>query len=110
MTTSGARISAAITVIEFGDFECPLLRAQAEPVVRELLADTTIRYIWRNLPLTDVHPARRWPPRPPKPPPPKSAFWPMHDLLPCNTKNALRRDDLLHYAGTAGSRRRLSRR
>ena len=40
---------AAITVIEFGDFECPYC-GQAEPVVRELLADTTIRYVWRNLP------------------------------------------------------------
>ena len=49
-------LDASITVIEFGDFECPYC-GQAEPVVRELLADTDLRYVWRHLPLTDVHPA-----------------------------------------------------
>ena len=46
---------ASITIIEFGDFECPYC-GQAEPVVRELLTDTDVRYVWRHLPLTDVHP------------------------------------------------------
>jgi protein-disulfide isomerase len=46
---------ALITVIEFGDFECPYC-GQAEPMVRDILTDTTIRYVWRHLPLTDVHP------------------------------------------------------
>ena len=34
----------------------PVLRP-AEPVVRDLLSDDDIRYVWRHLPLTDVHPA-----------------------------------------------------
>ena len=47
---------AVVTVIEFGDFECPYC-GQAEPVARELLMDTDLRFVWRHLPLTDVHPA-----------------------------------------------------
>src|SRR6185437_2832926 len=47
---------APVTVVEYGDFECPYC-GQAEPVVRRLLADFgDVRYVWRHLPLNDVHP------------------------------------------------------
>src|SRR5207245_4457253 len=47
---------APVTVVEYGDFECPYC-GQAEPVVRELLRDFgDVRYVWRHLPLNDVHP------------------------------------------------------
>jgi protein-disulfide isomerase len=87
---------AAITVIEFGDFECPYC-GQAEPVVRELLADTTIRYVWRHLPLTDVHPRAQLAAEAAEAAAAQGAFWPMHDLL-LRHQNALARDDLLRYA------------
>ena len=87
---------AAITVIEFGDFECPYC-GQAEPVVRELLADTTIRYVWRNLPLTDVHPRAQMAAEAAEAAAAQGALWPMHDLL-LQHQDALTRDDLLHYA------------
>ncbi len=87
---------AAITVIEFGDFECPYC-GQAEPVVRELLADTTIRYVWRNLPLTDVHPRAQMAAEAAEAAAAQGVFWPMHDLL-LQHQTALTRDDLLHYA------------
>ncbi|HEX3433657.1 MAG TPA: Na+/H+ antiporter NhaA [Solirubrobacteraceae bacterium] len=47
---------ASVTLVEYGDFECPYC-GQAEPVVRELLAssDDDVRYVWRHLPLNDVH-------------------------------------------------------
>ena len=62
-------IEAPVTIVEYGDFECPYC-GQAEPVVRELLRNfVDVRYVWRHLPLTDVHPTPRWPPKPPKPPP-----------------------------------------
>jgi len=48
-------IDAPITVVEYGDFECPFC-GQAEPEVRELLRDfAEVRYVWRHLPLSDVH-------------------------------------------------------
>ena len=51
-------LDAPVTIVEYGDFECPYC-GQAEPVVRELLADFgDTRYVWRHLPLNDVHPAR----------------------------------------------------
>jgi protein-disulfide isomerase len=47
---------AAVTVVEYGDFECPWTGMVA-PTARELLADNAdIRYVWRHLPLHDVHP------------------------------------------------------
>ncbi|MGH3621296.1 MAG: Na+/H+ antiporter NhaA, partial [Sciscionella sp.] len=46
---------AAVTVVEYGDFECPWTGMVA-PTARELLADNSdIRYVWRHLPLHDVH-------------------------------------------------------
>ena len=47
---------APVTLVEYGDFECPYC-GQAEPVIRELLAEIgDLRYMWRHLPLSDVHP------------------------------------------------------
>src|SRR6516164_5998478 len=49
-------MSAPVTVVEYGDFECPYC-GRAEPSVRALLADFgDVRYVWRHLPLSDVHP------------------------------------------------------
>jgi protein-disulfide isomerase len=47
---------ALVTLVEYGDFECSYC-GQAEPVVRELLASfgDELRYVWRHLPLNDVH-------------------------------------------------------
>jgi hypothetical protein len=51
-------INAPVTVVEYGDFECPYC-GLAEPVVPELLAEFgDVRYVWRHLPLNDVHPKR----------------------------------------------------
>jgi Na+/H+ antiporter NhaA len=47
---------ALVTLVEYGDFECPYC-GQAESVIRELLASfgDEVRYVWRHLPLNDVH-------------------------------------------------------
>jgi protein-disulfide isomerase len=48
---------AAITVLEYGDFECPYCAAAA-PVLRQLVdeSDGRVRLVFRNFPLADVHP------------------------------------------------------
>ena len=48
---------APVVLVEYGDYECPYC-GQAESVVRELLLSfgEDLRYVWRHLPLTDVHP------------------------------------------------------
>ena len=51
------RADAPITVLEFGDLECPYCRAAA-PALRELV-DTSggrVRLVWRHFPLFEVHP------------------------------------------------------
>ena len=91
---------ALLTVIEFGDFECPYC-GQAEPVVRDILTDTTIRYVWRNLPLTDVHPRAQIAAEATEAAGAQDAFWPMHDLL-LQHEDALTMDDLSGYARSLG--------
>ena len=91
---------ALITVIECGDFECPYC-GQAEPMVRDILTDTTIRYVWRHLPLTDVHPRAQLAAEASEAAAAQGAFWPMHDLL-LQHRDALTMMDLRGYAESLG--------
>jgi Na+/H+ antiporter NhaA len=91
---------AAITVIEFGDFECPFC-GRAEPVVRELLAETRVRYVWRHLPLADVHPHAHLAAEAAEAAAAQGAFWEMHDLL-LSHQDALLPADLVRYADQLG--------
>ncbi len=74
-------LDAPVTVVEYGDFECPYC-GQAEPVVRELLRDYgDVRYVWRHLPLNDVHPHAQLAAEAAEAADEQGAFWEMHDLL-----------------------------
>jgi protein-disulfide isomerase len=50
-------------------------------MVRDILTDTTIRYVWRHLPLTDEHPRAQLAAEASEAAAAQGAFWPMHDLL-----------------------------
>ena len=90
-----------VTVVEYGDFECPYC-GQAEPVVRELLADYgDVRYVWRHLPLNDVHPNAQTAAEAAEAAARQDAFWEMHDLL-LDHQGALRPPDLIGYAASLG--------
>ncbi len=92
---------APVTVVEYGDFECPYC-GQAEPAVRELLRDHgDVRYVWRHLPLTDVHPHAQLAAEAAEAAAAQGAFWAMHDLL-FGHQDALTTRDLLGYAGSLG--------
>jgi protein-disulfide isomerase len=92
---------APVTVVEYGDFECPYC-GQAEPAVRELLRDHgDVRYVWRHLPLTDVHPHAQLAAEAAEAAASQGAFWEMHDLL-FDHQDALTTRDLLGYAGSLG--------
>jgi len=94
-------IDAPVTVVEYGDFECPYC-GQAEPVVRELLREFgDVRYVWRHLPLSDVHPNARLAAEAAEAASDQGAFWEMHDLMFAN-QSALRPDDLIAYAEQLG--------
>ncbi len=74
-------VEAPVTVVEYGDFECPYC-GKAEPAIRELLADfVDVRYVWRHLPLSDVHPHAEQAAEASEAATAQGAFWEMHDLL-----------------------------
>ena len=95
---------AQVTVVEYGDFECPYC-GQAEPVVRALLADFAdvgeVRYVWRHLPLNDVHPHAQIAALAAEAAARQGAFWQMHDVLLDNQANLDLRD-LTRYAEQLG--------
>ncbi len=88
---------AVVTVVEYGDFECPYC-GQAESVVRDLLGkETDVRYVWRHLPLTDVHPNAQLAAEASEAAAHQGRFWEMHDLLLAR-QDALSEQDLMRYA------------
>ena len=90
---------AMVTVVEYGDFECPYC-GLAEPAVRELLRDFgQLRYVWRHLPLTDVHPHAQLAAEAAEAAGRQGAFWEMRDLL-FDHQGALNVRDLIGYAGS----------
>jgi len=92
---------APVTLVEYGDFECPYC-GQAEPEVRELLADYgDLRYIWRHLPLTDVHPHALLAAEGAEAAARQGKFWEMHDQL-LDHQGALTAKDLIRYAAELG--------
>ena len=92
---------ALVTLVEYGDYECPFC-GLAEPVIRELLADDgDLRYVWRHLPLTDVHPHALLAAEGAEAAARQGSFWPMHDELLAH-QDALTADDLLRYAAQLG--------
>jgi protein-disulfide isomerase len=92
---------APVTMVEYGDFECPYC-GRAEPAVRELLQEFgDVRYVWRHLPLSDVHPNARMAAEAAEAAASQGAFWEMHDLL-FEHQDALGPDDLVGYAEQLG--------
>jgi protein-disulfide isomerase len=88
-------------VVEYGDFECPYC-GRAEPELRELLRDfADVRYVWRHLPLSDVHPNAKLAAEASEAAADQGAFWPMHDLL-LEHQHALQPADLVRYAEQLG--------
>jgi Na+/H+ antiporter NhaA len=94
-------LDAPVTVLEYGDFECPYC-GQAEPVLRELLRDFgDVAYVWRHLPLNDVHPNAQRAAEAAEAAAEQGAFWDMHDLL-LEHQDALGYRQLLDYAEQLG--------
>ncbi|MDQ6835450.1 MAG: Na+/H+ antiporter NhaA [Actinomycetota bacterium] len=72
---------ATVTLVEYGDLECPYC-GQAETVIRELLHDFgELRYVWRHLPLNDVHPHAQLAAEAAEAAGAQGRFWDMHDAL-----------------------------
>lgn len=89
---------APMTLVEYGDFECPFC-ARATGVSHELrhrLGDD-LRYVFRHLPLLDVHPHAELAARAAVAADRQGRFWDMHDVLFAR-QDELELEDLLGYA------------
>jgi Na+/H+ antiporter NhaA len=93
--------NALVTLVEYGDFECPYC-GQAEPAVRELFREqASLRFVFRHLPLTEVHQHAQLAAEGAEAADKQGAFWEMHDML-MDHQGALTARDLIGYAGDLG--------
>jgi Na+/H+ antiporter NhaA len=93
---------APVTLVEYGDFECPFC-GRAEPTLREILADfgDELRFVFRDLPLSDVHPRAQLAAEASEAAAAQGKYWEMHDLL-FDRQDALAPQDLVRYAEELG--------
>jgi Na+/H+ antiporter NhaA len=90
--------NAPVTLVEYGDFECPYC-GRAEPVVRELVQTfgNDLRFVFRHLPLVDVHEHARLAAEAAEAAGEQGKFWEMHDLLFAHQDDLIY-PDLMRYA------------
>ena len=87
-----------MTLTEYGDFECPFCSA-ATGMVSDLCDrfGQDLRYVFRHLPLPDVHPHAELAAQAAEAAAAQGRFWEMHDLLFANQAE-LEFEDLVGYA------------
>ena len=93
---------APVTLLEYGDFECPSCR-MAEPTPKLLLErfPGRLRFIYRHFPLEESHPHALPAAEASEAAAAQGSFWPMHDQLFAHQAHLLPKD-LLRYAGEVG--------
>jgi Na+/H+ antiporter NhaA len=93
---------APVTLLEYGDFECTYC-GQAESAIRELLSEhgDDVRYVWRHLPLTDVHPTAQLAAEASEAAAAQGRFWDMYDIL-LGHQDELSPRDLSRHAAELG--------
>ena len=93
---------AAVTLVEYGDFECPHCGA-AHGILTELLQERgeQVRLVYRHFPLMQIHPRAEPAAEAAEAAGAQGRFWEMHDVLYEN-QDALEDDDLMGYAQELG--------
>jgi protein-disulfide isomerase len=89
---------APVTIVEYGDFECPNCK-QAAPALKLLLERFAgrVQVAYRHFPLEEVHPHALAAAHASECAGGQGKFWPMHDLLFANQEH-LKPKDLQSYA------------
>jgi protein-disulfide isomerase len=98
-----ANNNAPITLVEYGDYECPYT-GMAYPIVRELIREfgnDKIRFVFRNFPLNDIHPHAQHASEAAEAAAAQDKFWQMHDYL-FEHQKALDDGHLLEYTQKVG--------
>ncbi|WP_164700103.1 Na+/H+ antiporter NhaA [Modestobacter sp. KNN46-3] len=95
-------VDAPLTLVEYGDVECPFC-GRASGVVEELRRrfGDDLRYVFRHLPLPDVHPHAELAAEATEAAGAQGAFWAMHDRLFAH-QDQLEADQLLDHAAALG--------
>ncbi len=94
---------AAVTIIEFSDFQCPYCArfvTETLPLILENYGDQ-VRFVFRDFPLTSIHPYALKAAEAAECADDQDAFWEYHDLLFAN-QSALDVDSLKSYAAEVG--------
>jgi protein-disulfide isomerase len=94
--------TAPVTVVEYGDYECPYCGA-AYPVTKALqqALGENLRFAYRHFPLSQIHPHSYQAAEAAEAAGAQGRFWEMHDMLFENQRR-LGTQDLLAYAGALG--------
>lgn len=95
-------INAPITIVEYGDFECPYT-GKAYPIVKEIIRrlGDSICFVFRNFPLDEIHPHAQHAAEAAEAAAAQDKFWRMHDYL-FEHQNELEDRQLLEYARIIG--------
>jgi protein-disulfide isomerase len=90
--------NASVTLLEYGDYECPYCR-QAYPVVNDLMDmfGDNLLVAYRHFPLATVHPHAQQAAEAAEAAGAQDRFWEMHDHLYEN-QDALDQESLIDYA------------
>jgi protein-disulfide isomerase len=85
---------AALTLIEYGDFQCPYC-ARAHAALSELTDELgSIRLVYRHLPLSDLHPLAELAAEAAEAAASQGKFWEMHDILFEQQRQVMDKQDL----------------
>ncbi|MEU5843232.1 Na+/H+ antiporter NhaA [Rhodococcus sp. NPDC047139] len=89
---------APLTLVEYGDFECPFC-SRATGSIRDVHRHfgENLRYVFRHLPLDEVHPHARFAAEAAEAAAAQGRFWDMHDHLFAHS-DALSRDEIYEHA------------
>jgi protein-disulfide isomerase len=89
---------APVTLVEYGDFECPYC-GQAYPIVKRVqkALGGQLRFIFRNFPLREIHPHAVQAALSAEAAGAQGRFWEMHDML-FKHQSALGDGHLMRYA------------
>lgn len=99
---AAGRADAPVTLVEYGDYQCPYC-GQAYPIVKEAqqrLGDR-LRFVFRNFPISTAHPHAQHAAEAAEVAGGQGKFWEMHDAL-YEHQDALDDDNLLRLAEQVG--------
>ena len=94
--------NAKATLVEYGDYQCPHC-GHAHPLLKKLLQNkgTEFRFVFRNFPLAEVHPAAMMAAQAAEAAAKQGKFWEMHDLI-YEHQNDLHGNRFIDFAQSLG--------